>query len=189
MKILQTATIMIAIVLILVLVSSVAFSTFSFAVKTNSSSSTGAQHTTGITTNRTEPKFIPNEATNSKASSFRAAQNNATTTTLQTVSSECNAFEKGHVDFLWTHVYSPSRLKVQKDCITVTGVVNDNPSHEKDGDTHFVIRLDANQPNLSQPTNCQPTSSGCNYLIVEIICHNPIDSSRTASHRHMLQIR
>ena len=37
MKILQTATIMIAIVLILVLVSSVAFSTFSFAVKTNSS--------------------------------------------------------------------------------------------------------------------------------------------------------
>ena len=158
----QTAVILAIGIVLMVILSVTACSTYSFAVTTNSSSSTVTRHTT-----------------TGKASSITAAQHN--TTTLQSGNSQCDNFEKNQVDFLWTHVYTPSRLIQKIPCITVTGVVNDNPTSEEDGDTHFVLTLDANQPKLSQPTNCQPSNPGCNYLIVEIICHNPIDKSRTAA--------
>jgi hypothetical protein len=80
-----------------------------------------------------------------------------------------------NIDYLWTHTYDPNRLAVKQSCATVTGTVYDNPRHEPDGDTHFILSLDPKQPPLSQPNNCIPSTPKCNLLIVEIICHNSID--------------
>jgi hypothetical protein len=79
---------------------------------------------------------------------------------------------------------------VQQGCITVTGTVYDNAKHEPDGDTHFIIKLDPQDAHYSKPSNCASlatsnrfndvalqSSTNCNRLLVEIICHNfPFDS-------------
>ena len=55
-------------------------------------------------------------------------------------------------DSLWQHVYNPSRLLVQKKCVTVTGTIvdatanqkthrKDGVRHEPDGDTHGWLKL------------------------------------------------
>ena len=57
-------------------------------------------------------------------------------------------------DELWQHVYHPSRLLVQLDCVTVTGVIVDATAgqshhhadgvrHEPDGDTHGWLQVDS----------------------------------------------
>jgi hypothetical protein len=60
-------------------------------------------------------------------------------------------------DGLWAHVYNPTRLLVQQDCVTITGTIIDataNQSkhqadgvrHEGDGDTHGWLQVDAPSP-------------------------------------------
>lgn len=99
-----------------------------------------------------------------------------------------------NITFCWNHVYDPSRLVKQQTFITVTGNVNDNPISKPDGDTHFVLALDPAFAHLSKPINCQRHATGfedvvfvqdqaqqttkCNQIIVEIICHGPIDSTK-----------
>lgn len=95
---------------------------------------------------------------------------------LYTQPVSCDKVTNDRLDSLWSHVYDSKRLAVQKPCITVTGTVEDNPRHEPDGDTHFILTLDPKYTGYSH-NNCKSTAPGCNYLIVELICHNPIAQS------------
>ena len=52
-----------------------------------------------------------------------------------TQSSHCRG-----IKFLWQHVYNPQRLEVQKECVTVTGVIVTRLS-ESDGDLHIRVKL------------------------------------------------
>ncbi|HYA84463.1 MAG TPA: hypothetical protein VEH06_13605 [Candidatus Bathyarchaeia archaeon] len=83
------------------------------------------------------------------------------------------------IDSLWLHVYDSGRLKQMPigNCVTVTGTVEDDPRHEPDGDTHFILTLDPKFTGYSRDNNCKPAAHGCNLLIVELICHNPIAQS------------
>lgn len=67
---------------------------------------------------------------------------------------------------LWRHVYSPSRLSVVDRCITVTGTIV-SAAHEKDGDVHVRVRLDARYRHLLNHFN--HSEQGGN-LVVEPIC-------------------
>ena len=73
-------------------------------------------------------------------------------------------------DSINTHVYSPDRLIVQKDCLIVSGTV-DSVIQEADGDYHVRLALDAPYQNL---TNSRNEEAQYGYLILEIICANPI---------------
>ena len=75
---------------------------------------------------------------------------------------DCNAS-------LWTHVYTPDRLKKLNPCIAATGTVAASLPDE-DGDQHFLLMLDSGQENLLTKRN-QTKKSG--YIIVEIVCANP----------------
>ena len=48
---------------------------------------------------------------------------------------------------IWKHVYNPSRLKVIKDCITVSGVITESHA-EADGDQHLLLKPDGGNENL-----------------------------------------
>ena len=82
-------------------------------------------------------------------------------------------------DSLWQHVYNPSRLIVKQDCLTVTGTIvdatatqathrADGARHEKDGDTHGWLRVDAPYAALINAGN---TSDEGGNLVFEIVCH------------------
>lgn len=65
-----------------------------------------------------------------------------------------------------SHVYNPARLQTVKDCITVSGIVN-NVIAEDDGDYHVWFHVDQQYMNL-------PNSANNDYrqgdLLAEIIC-------------------
>lgn len=106
------------------------------------------------------------------------AQQIVTGRQLHTQTDPCsNTVTLARIDSLWSHVYDSKRLAVQKPCITVTGTVEDDPRHEPDGDTHFILTLDPAATGYSRDNNCKPAKHGCNLLIVELICHNRIDWS------------
>jgi hypothetical protein len=80
------------------------------------------------------------------------------------------------------HVYHPSRLIVKQDCIAVTGTIVDATAtqshhqpdgvrHEKDGDTHGWLKVDAGFENLLNAGN--QSDEGGN-LVFEIICRFPV---------------
>jgi len=82
-------------------------------------------------------------------------------------------------DSLWQHVYHPSRLLVQEDCITVTGVLVDATAgqahhqpdgvrHEPDGDTHGWLEVDSQFVSLISAGN---RSDEAGNLVFEIVCH------------------
>ena len=82
-------------------------------------------------------------------------------------------------DSLWQHVYHPSRLLVQQDCITVTGMVVDATAgqahhqpdgvrHEPDGDTHGWLEVDSQFVSLINSGN---RSDEAGNLVFEIVCH------------------
>ena len=88
-------------------------------------------------------------------------------------------------DSLWQHVYHPSRLLVQQDCVTVTGVLVDATAgephhqpdgvrHEPDGDTHGWLRVDSQFASLINPGN--RSDEGGN-LVFEIVCHYTVTQS------------
>lgn len=80
------------------------------------------------------------------------------------------------------HVYHPDRLIVQKECISVTGIIVDATAtqskkqpdgvrHEKDGDTHGWLKVDPEFENLLNAGN--KTAEDGN-LVFEIICKYPV---------------
>jgi hypothetical protein len=80
------------------------------------------------------------------------------------------------------HVYHPNRLIVKQECIAVTGTIvdatanqskhrADGTRHEKDGDTHGWLKLDAGQENLLNDGN---KSDEAGNLVFEIICRFPV---------------
>jgi hypothetical protein len=89
----------------------------------------------------------------------------------------------GHCDqALWSHVWSPQRLKVLTPCKTVTGVVDLIRLPEPDGDTHVNIRLDPGQERLIHRPGVAPGSSG-DYnntrfqhgdLVTEAVCQHQV---------------
>lgn len=81
-------------------------------------------------------------------------------------------------DSLWQHVYHPSRLLVQQDCVTVTGVIVDATAgqahhqpdgvrHEPDGDTHGWLQVDSQFVSMINAGN--RSDEGGN-LVFEIVC-------------------
>jgi hypothetical protein len=82
-------------------------------------------------------------------------------------------------DRRWQHVYNPTRLTVQQDCLTITGVIVDATAsqsthqpdgvrHEADGDTHGWLRVD---PQFASLINAGNTSAEQGNLVFEIVCH------------------
>ena len=82
-------------------------------------------------------------------------------------------------DGRWEHVYNPSRLMVQQDCVTITGTIVDataNQSthkadgvrHEGDGDTHGWLKVDSQYAALINAGN---SSAEDGNLVFEIVCH------------------
>jgi hypothetical protein len=82
-------------------------------------------------------------------------------------------------DSLWEHVYHPSRLLVQHDCVSITGVIMDATAHqahhqpdgvrhEPDGDTHGWLKVD---PQFANLINAGNTSDEDGNLVFEIVCH------------------
>lgn len=88
-------------------------------------------------------------------------------------------------DSLWQHVYHPTRLLVQQDCVTVTGVIVDATAgqthhqpdgvrHEPDGDTHGWLQVDSQFVGLINAGN--RSDEGGN-LVFEIVCRYTITQS------------
>ena len=88
-------------------------------------------------------------------------------------------------DSLWQHVYHPSRLLVQQDCVTVTGLIIDATAgqahhqpdgvrHEPDGDTHGWLQVDSQFASLINAGN--RSDEGGN-LVFEIVCHYTVRQS------------
>jgi hypothetical protein len=69
---------------------------------------------------------------------------------------------------LWNHVYSPKRLQIVNQCITVTGTV-DESNVDEDGDQHFLLKLDRGQDQLLNKRNIKKKNGD---LVVEIVCAN-----------------
>jgi uncharacterized protein YraI len=76
---------------------------------------------------------------------------------------------------LWAHVYNADRLIVHAQCIAITGTIvdatngkqHDGVRHEKDGDTHGWLKLDASFDTLIN--NGNRSKEGSN-LVFEIVC-------------------
>jgi len=88
-------------------------------------------------------------------------------------------------DSLWQRVYHPSRLLVQQDCVTVTGMIVDATAgqahhepdgvrHEPDGDTHGWLQVDSQFAGLINAGN--RSDEGGN-LVFEIVCHYTVTQS------------
>src|SRR3989442_10571734 len=67
------------------------------------------------------------------------------------------------------HVYHPSRLYLEKPCITASGII-DTIRNEDDGDVHIGLNLDPVYNNLINDANNNYQNGD---LVVEIICVNP----------------
>jgi len=69
---------------------------------------------------------------------------------------------------LWDHVWSPSRLKIVDDCITVTGVVTSVDQITEDGDVHIWLKVN---PEFAYLINENNTKYDGGNLVVEVICN------------------
>jgi len=83
------------------------------------------------------------------------------------------------------HVYHPQRLIVKQECISVTGTIVDATAaekkpepdgvrHEKDGDSHGWLKVDAEFQNLLNAGNM--SDEGGN-LVFEIVCKFPVSQA------------
>ena len=69
-----------------------------------------------------------------------------------------------------SHVYNPARLQTVKDCVTVSGIVN-NVIAEDDGDYHVWFHVDPQYASLPNSAN---NDSRQGDLLAEIICATAI---------------
>jgi len=69
---------------------------------------------------------------------------------------------------LWNRVYNPTRLTVLKQCMTVTGTVEES-NVDDDGDQHFLVKLDPGQDQLLTKKNLKKKNGD---LVGEIVCAN-----------------
>lgn len=84
-------------------------------------------------------------------------------------------------DSLWARVYNPQRLLVHRKCVSLTGTImdathgkqKDGCRHEKDGDGHCFLRLDAgqehflNQKNLDNEDGALVFEPMCRYRVTQ----------------------
>jgi hypothetical protein len=77
----------------------------------------------------------------------------------------------------WLHIYHPYRLHVYDSCITCTGTIM-LMRQEKDGDWHIQLKPDSLLPNL---LNLKNMKSQNKYLVLEIICANPVTQTDAIS--------
>jgi len=78
---------------------------------------------------------------------------------------------------IWKHVYNPSRLKVIKDCITVSGVITESHA-EADGDQHLLLKPDAGNESLLTRKNLKNKKGN---LVIEAICVNNITEKKVGA--------
>jgi len=78
---------------------------------------------------------------------------------------------------IWKHVYNPSRLKVIKDCITVSGVITESHA-EADGDQHLLLKPDGGNESLLTRKNLKNKKGN---LVVEAVCVNNITEKKVGS--------
>jgi uncharacterized protein YraI len=97
------------------------------------------------------------------------------TTPSATASTQCDLS-------ISAHVYHPNRLIVKQECIEITGTIvdatatqskhqTDGTRHEKDGDTHGWLKVDAGFENLLNSGNVNDEDGN---LVFEIICRFPV---------------
>lgn len=96
----------------------------------------------------------------------------------------------------WQHVYHPKRLKVVQRCVQVVGTIvdathgvrRDGVRHEKDGDPHGWLKLDAAFENLLIAGN-RSTQGG--NLVYEIVCLFPVtqEDAKAACHNYKSPIK
>ena len=67
---------------------------------------------------------------------------------------------------LWRHVYHAKRLKVIRQCTSVTGVIEHNKK-EPDGDFHIRLKLDAQYTGMLLPNNYKYQQGD---LVLEPVC-------------------
>jgi hypothetical protein len=90
------------------------------------------------------------------------------------------------------HVYHPQRLNVKRDCISVTEILVDATAnqakkepdgvrHEKDGDTHRWLKVDAEFDELLNAGN---NSDEGGNLVFEIVCRFPVTQPDAQSACH-----
>ena len=70
-----------------------------------------------------------------------------------------------------SHVYNPARLQTVKDCVTVSGIVDDVIA-EDDGDYHVWFHVDSQYANLPNSVNNDYRQGD---LLAEIICATSVN--------------
>ena len=78
---------------------------------------------------------------------------------------------------LWNHVYNPTRLQQLAPCITVTGTIDESDA-DRDGDQHFLLKLDPGQDTLVNNRNAKKKGGD---LVLEIVCANPTTMKKVKS--------
>lgn len=74
---------------------------------------------------------------------------------------------------LWDHVYNPSRLEVQADCVSVTGIIAERDSNE-DGDEHMLLFLSPGQDLINKRNEKKKEGA----LVIEAVCAHPPDDKK-----------
>ncbi|MGI8402380.1 MAG: hypothetical protein ACR2NS_12375 [Gemmatimonadaceae bacterium] len=78
---------------------------------------------------------------------------------------------------LWNHVYNPTRLQKLAPCLSATGVISESDA-DRDGDQHFLLKLDPGQDSLVNHRNAKKKGG---ELVVEIVCANPTTMKKVKS--------
>ena len=68
----------------------------------------------------------------------------------------------------WKYVYNPDRLKIKKQCTTVTGIIRESNADD-DGDQHMLLQLDSGQEGLLTARNTKKKEG---FLVIEVVCAN-----------------
>lgn len=78
---------------------------------------------------------------------------------------------------LWNHVYNPTRLEQLAPCLSATGVISESDA-DRDGDQHFLLKLDPGQDSLVNHRNAKKKGG---ELVLEIVCANPTTMKKVKS--------
>ena len=78
---------------------------------------------------------------------------------------------------LWNHVYNPTRLQQLAPCITVSGTIDESDA-DRDGDQHFLLKLDPGQDTLVNKRNGKKKGG---EMVLEIVCANPTTLKKVKS--------